>query len=103
MRFKTTALFFAWIVPTRAGFYDCTDGVECASTYGAPTVGTEAQMEAACDADVNCMAYQWNELQQYGVSYTPVHSHMPPLHTQHTYRTQPNQASASNLLIRSNV
>ena len=30
----------------RAGFYVCTDDVECSDTYGAPIVGTEADVEA---------------------------------------------------------
>lgn len=58
-------LTLALLLPAaiRAGFYDCTDSVECSSTYGAPTVGTEADMEAACDADANCVAYQYNAAQ----------------------------------------
>ena len=43
-----------------AGFYDCTDGVECSATYGPPTVGTQADVEAACDADASCVAFQYN-------------------------------------------
>ena len=50
----------------RAGFYVCTPEVECSNTYGAPIVGVETDLEAACDADSNCMSYQWNDGQSYG-------------------------------------
>ena len=49
-----------------AGFYVCTPEVECSNTYGAPIVGVETDLEAACDADSNCMSYQWNDGQSYG-------------------------------------
>ena len=55
------------MTPANAGFYDCTSSVECSSTYGPPTVGTESDMEAACDADSSCVAYQY--------VFRPEHSH----------------------------
>ena len=58
--------FIVFLRAVDAGFYDCTEGVECSSTYGSPTVGTEAQMQAACDADAACVALQWNDAQSYG-------------------------------------
>ena len=57
---------------TAAGFYDCTNSVECSSTYGPPTVGSQADIEASCDADANCVAYQHNAGQTYGVSTRPL-------------------------------
>jgi hypothetical protein len=53
-------LLFTTFKPAAAGFYDCTDGVECSATYGPPTVGTQADVEAACDADTSCVAFQYN-------------------------------------------
>ena len=48
--------------------YACTSERECAQgdRYGAPATGTESNMEAACDADVNCVAYDWDAVLNYG-------------------------------------
>lgn len=56
-----TLFFLAFLFPVaNAAYYTCTESVECSSTYGAPTVGTEADMEAACTADASCVAFQYN-------------------------------------------
>ena len=62
----------------RAGFYDCTNGVQCSSTYGPPTVGSKDDIEASCDADANCVAFQHNSGQTYGVSMRPFPHSVPP-------------------------
>ena len=52
---------------TEAGnSYPCTEGLECTHTTGFPTVGSEASMQAACDADDACVQYQYNSGQSYG-------------------------------------
>jgi hypothetical protein len=60
-RLPATVFFLALLFPvTKAAYYTCTESVECSSTYGAPTVGTEADMEVACTADASCVAFQYN-------------------------------------------
>jgi len=53
--FVLAALFPAFV---NGNAYACTENVECASTFGAPVVGTEADLASACNADVTCIQYQ---------------------------------------------
>jgi len=69
-------VILVYLSVVHAGFYDCTDGVECTDTYGAPIVGQESDLESACDADASCISYQWNTAQSYGVRRT--HTRPPP-------------------------
>ena len=54
------------LVRSALAAYGCTSSVECDDAYGTPVTGAQSVVEAACDADVSCVAIQYNSDLTYG-------------------------------------
>ena len=46
--------------------YSCIAGYECDSRIDGPMSGTEYDIEAACDADVKCKSFDFDDSHGYG-------------------------------------
>lgn len=52
-----------------AASYSCTVAHQCSNRIGGPLTGTKADVQAACDADVNCVAFDYDSLHSESSSY----------------------------------
>lgn len=59
-----------------AASYSCTVSQQCTNRINGPLTGTKADVQAACDADVNCVAFDYDAAHSESASHFPHHSYL---------------------------